>query len=76
MSLIQPGLMFLQTGTMLFHDAAALTFRALRKKIAAANERSKTRRALHGLNDYMLKDMGISRCDIDRIASRTHAPRQ
>ena len=47
----------------------------LRKKIASANERSKTRRALNSLDDYLLKDMGISRCDIDRIANRTYPPR-
>ena len=75
MSLILPTLTFLQTGTVFFRDAIATIVSALRKKAAAANERSKTRRALNSLDDYMLKDMGISRCDIDRIANRTYPPR-
>jgi uncharacterized protein YjiS (DUF1127 family) len=48
---------------------------AWREKIAAAIERRRIRGALNRLDDYMLKDMGISRSDIERIANRTHSPR-
>jgi uncharacterized protein YjiS (DUF1127 family) len=47
----------------------------LREKIAAAIERRRIRGALGKLDDYMLKDMGISRSDIERIANRTYPPR-
>ena len=66
---------FLQTRTPFFRNVMAIITVTLRKKIASANERSKTRRALNSLDDYLLKDMGISRCDIDRIANRTYPPR-
>ena len=48
---------------------------ALREKIAAAIERRRIRGALSKLDDYMLKDMGIARSDIERIANRTYPPR-
>jgi uncharacterized protein YjiS (DUF1127 family) len=41
---------------------------ALPEKIAAAIERRGIRTALSKLDDYMLKDMGIVRIDIERIA--------
>ena len=66
---------FLQTRTPFFRNVTAIIAVTLRKKIVSANERSKTRRALNSLDDYLLKDMGISRCDIDRIANRTYPPR-
>ena len=44
-------------------------------KIAAATERRRVRHTLHALDDYLLKDMGISRSDIERISNRTHSPR-
>ncbi len=58
-----------------FRIIAAITV-ALREKIAAAIERRRIRWALGKLDDYMLKDMGISRSDIERIANRTYPPRQ
>ena len=48
---------------------------ALHRKIAAAIERRRIRGALGKLDDYMLKDMGIARSDIERIANRTYPPR-
>jgi uncharacterized protein YjiS (DUF1127 family) len=48
---------------------------ALPEKIAAAIERRRIRGALNRLDDYLLKDMGISRSDIERIATRSHPPR-
>ena len=44
-------------------------------KIAAAIERRRIRGALGKLDDYMLKDMGIARSDIERISNRTYSPR-
>ncbi len=34
-----------------------------------AGTRARTRKSLYALDDHMLKDMGISRSDIDRIAN-------
>ena len=58
-----------------FFRVIATIAAALREKIAAVIERRRTRSALHGLDDYMLKDMGIARADIERIANRTYPPR-
>lgn len=44
-------------------------------KITAAIERRRIRGVLSKLDDYMLKDMGISRSDIERISNRSHSPR-
>ncbi|MEQ1520436.1 MAG: DUF1127 domain-containing protein [Aestuariivirga sp.] len=38
-----------------------------------ALQRHKARKALHALDDHMLKDIGISRSDIERV-SRTTGP--
>ena len=65
---------FLQSRPIFFCVTTIIVV-ALREKIAAAIERRKIRRALGKLDDYMLKDMGIARADIDRIASRTYPPR-
>jgi uncharacterized protein YjiS (DUF1127 family) len=66
---------FLQKKSVLFRVIATIAF-ALREKTAAAIERRRIRSVLHGLDDYMLKDMGIARTDIERIANRTYPPRQ
>lgn len=58
---------FLQTRFAFFGNVVAV--------IAAARERRRVRFDLHGLNDYLLKDMGISRSDIDRISRGSHPPR-
>ena len=42
---------------------------ALPEKIAAAIDRNRTRSALNRLDDYLLKDMGIARSDIERIVT-------
>lgn len=63
-------------GQFVFFRVTAIILVALREKIAAAIERRRIRRALNGLDDYMLKDMGIARADIERIASRTYPPRE
>ena len=43
-------------------------FRIAVAKITTAMERRRINAALGKLDDYMLKDMGISRSDIDRIS--------
>jgi uncharacterized protein YjiS (DUF1127 family) len=58
-----------------FFRVIARTAVALREKTAAAIERRRIRRALGKLDDYMLKDMGIARSDVERIANRIHSPR-
>ena len=49
--------------------------RTVMAKITAATERRRIRAALGKLDDFMLKDMGIARSDIERIAKRTYPPR-
>jgi uncharacterized protein YjiS (DUF1127 family) len=63
-----------QSKFVFFHGIAIIAV-AWHEKISAAIERRRIRGALNGLDDYMLKDMGISRSDIERIANRTHSPR-
>ena len=75
MSLIQPQLTFLQTGPAFFRDATAIIVSALHRKTVAAIRRRRDRATLHALDDRMLKDMGISRCDIDRLARQPGLPR-
>ena len=58
-----------------FFRVFAIIVVALSEKIAAAIERRRIRGALSMLDDYMLKDMGIARSDIERIANRTCPPR-
>ena len=65
---------FLQRKSVLFRVVAIIVV-ALREKIATAIERRRINAALGKLDDYMLKDMGIARSDIERIANRTHPPR-
>jgi uncharacterized protein YjiS (DUF1127 family) len=65
---------FLRSKPVFFRVIAKIAA-ALREKIASAIERRRTRSALNGLDDYMLKDMGIARTDIERIANRTYPPR-
>ena len=65
---------FLQSGSIFFRVIELMVV-ALREKIAAAIERRRIRDTLYKLDDYMLKDMGISRSDIERISNRTYPPR-
>ena len=58
-----------------FLQAKASFFRIAVMKITAAIERRRIRLALGRLDNYMLKDMGIARSDIERIANRTYPPR-
>lgn len=58
-----------------FFRAIATYAAALREKIDATIERRRVRSALGELDDYMLKDMGIARSDVERIANRTYPPR-
>ena len=58
---------FLQAKSSFFCIAVA--------KITAAIERRRIRAALGRLDNYMLKDLGIARSDIERIANRTYPPR-
>ena len=75
MSLFQPALTNIQIGSLFLCGFLATIIAAARKKIAAAMERRRIRYALSKLDDYMLKDMGIVRSDIERIANRTYPPR-
>ena len=65
---------FLQSKSVFVRVIAIIIF-VLREKIAAAIERRRIRTALNKLDDFMLKDMGIARADIERIARRTYPPR-
>lgn len=47
--------------------------RGLLEAVARATEARRDRRVLHALDDRMLKDMGISRSDIERVSSAGHA---
>jgi uncharacterized protein YjiS (DUF1127 family) len=64
---------FLQRKSVFFRVIAIIAV-ALREKIAVATQRRRDRTALGKLDDYMLKDIGISRADIERISNRTHSP--
>jgi uncharacterized protein YjiS (DUF1127 family) len=75
MSLFHPALTTVQTGSLFLCGCLALIIGAARKKIAAAIERRRINAALGKLDDYMLKDMGIARADIERIAGRTYPSR-
>lgn len=75
MTLFQPAITIMQTGLLFFRGHLAMLIGTARNKIATAIERRRTRTALHGLDDYLLKDMGIARSDIERIANRTYPPR-
>ncbi len=61
--------------TKSFREVMVIVALALHSKIAAAIERRRIRGALGKMDDYMLKDMGIARADIERIANRTYPPR-
>ena len=65
---------FQQSRSVIFR--VAIIFVALREKIVGTIERRRIRAALIKLDDYMLKDMGIVRSDIERIANRTYPPRE
>jgi uncharacterized protein YjiS (DUF1127 family) len=71
----KPAPTFLFRKFMFFRGIATIAV-AMRDKIAAAIERRRTRAALGKLDDYMLKDIGITRADIERISNRTYPPRQ
>ncbi|HQX85746.1 MAG TPA: DUF1127 domain-containing protein [Aestuariivirga sp.] len=58
-----------------FLQANSSFFRIAVTKITAAIERRRIRTALGRLDNYMLKDLGITRSDIERIANRTYPPR-
>jgi uncharacterized protein YjiS (DUF1127 family) len=50
--------------------AAWGTLARVAEVIATWLRRSAERRHLHSLNDYMLKDMGVSRADVERETSK------
>lgn len=58
-----------------FMRARSNFLRTVGATISAAIERRRIRAAMGKLDDYMLKDMGIARSDIERIAKRTYPPR-
>jgi uncharacterized protein YjiS (DUF1127 family) len=61
--------------TASFLQAKSNFLRIVGAAFSAAIERRQIRSALGKLDDYMLKDMGIARTDIERIAKRTYPPR-
>lgn len=61
--------------TVNFQQAKSSFFRVVVAQITAAIERRRIRAALGRLDNYMLKDLGIARSDIERIANRTYPPR-
>lgn len=65
---------FLQAKSAFFRDAMAKIVFVLGKKISAAIERRRIRTTLNKMDNYLLKDMGISRADIDRIAQSRRSP--
>ena len=65
---------FMQSKFGFFRVIATIVV-AMREKIFAVIERRRIRSALGKLDDYMLKDMGIVRSDVERIANRTYPPR-
>jgi uncharacterized protein YjiS (DUF1127 family) len=52
--------------------AAWASLGRLAELISTWRQRSAERRHLHGLNEYMLKDLGISRADVDRETSKRY----
>jgi uncharacterized protein YjiS (DUF1127 family) len=54
---------FIQTSSSLFHIIAG--------GFIDAGTRMRTRRMLHKLDNRTLKDIGISRCEIDRIVNES-----
>jgi uncharacterized protein YjiS (DUF1127 family) len=58
-----------------FPQAKSSFFRIAVAKITTAIERRRIRAALGRLDNYMLKDLGIARSDIERIANRSYPPR-
>ena len=65
---------FMQSKSGFFRAIAAIAA-AVCGKITASIERRRIRSALGKLDDYMLKDMGIARSDVERIANPTYPPR-
>ena len=57
-----------RSGTARLGDAAARITRTAVATLAAAYAEHRTRRALLELDDHMLKDVGLSRSEIDRVA--------
>lgn len=58
-----------------FMPANSNFLRTVGLAISTMIERRRIRAALGKLDDFMLKDMGIVRSDIERIAKRTYPPR-
>lgn len=44
-------------------------FDGLARRIATARERAQVARQLDGMSDHDLRDIGITRADIDRVAA-------
>lgn len=51
-----------------FGELAASIFASAVSEVTARIREYRTRRALMELNDFMLKDIGLSRSDIDAVA--------
>ena len=75
MSISPHTLTTVQTGSLYLCGCLAMILGAARMRIAATIKRRRSRKAIGKLDDYMLKDMGISRSDFERISNRTYPPR-
>jgi uncharacterized protein YjiS (DUF1127 family) len=56
-----------------FYSFKALPMASLRTRLSRISlwrERARQRRALRQLDDYMLRDLGLTRLDVDREAAR------
>jgi len=58
------------SGFRLLVSAAA----GLGRRLGRAHQRAKARRELEGLDDHMLRDLGITRDDIDNVVRNGKAP--
>ena len=52
--------------------AARASLGRLAELISIWRQRSRERRQLHGLSEHMLKDLGISRADVDHETSKRY----
>lgn len=52
--------------------AARASLGRLADRISIWRQRSRERRHLHGLSEYMLQDLGISRADVDHETSKRY----
>jgi uncharacterized protein YjiS (DUF1127 family) len=69
----QTAAALLQTTSAFFYNATAGSLIAVRDAVSRFIVKRKIRLALERLDDHLLKDMGITRADIDRVSGGTLA---